>query len=361
MSKHAAHQPGLLAHCSSPIAHRPSPNSPPTYNGSVNSSPRTGEFALIQRLASVLGADAPPDLVAGIGEDAAAWRLGGEVLLATTDTMVAGVHFLPGRVPWPDVGWKALAANLSDIAAMGGTPLFALVTLGLPVDQQEDDIEALYAGLAECARCYGVTVAGGDIVRAGETFVSIALLGRAELRDGEPLLLRRDGAREGDLIAVTGTLGDSAAGLQRVREGAPAADALVQRHLRPQPRLAAGIAAVRAGIRCGIDVSDGLLQDTGHICEMSGLGAELDADALPLCAALRQAYPDDALRHAASGGEDYELVLIGPRGSLEAIRTDVPLTVIGRMVAGAPRARLLDGDGRERAFEKAGFDQLRDA
>jgi thiamine-monophosphate kinase len=332
------------------------------YNGVVKVS-QAGEFALIERLAGVLGGEAPAELLVGIGDDAAVWRSGGEALIATTDTMVEGVHFLPDAAPWADVGWKALAANVSDVAAMGGTPLFALVTLGLPPERSSRAPEALYEGLRECAAAYGVTVAGGDIVRAPQMFVTVALLGWAEMgEDGEPLLLRRDGAREGDVIAVTGALGGSAAGLLRLREGGQADDPLVRRHLRPEPRLAAGQAAVRAGIACGIDVSDGLMQDVGHVCERSGLGAEVEASRLPLSEGLAKAFPDDAVTLAASGGEDYELVLVGTAERIDGLRAalDVPLTVTGRMKAGEPRARLLDDGGAEIALTNTGFDQLRD-
>jgi thiamine-monophosphate kinase len=178
-----------------------------------------GEFGLIERLAAVVGAEVPADLILGIGDDAAAWWVGEQVLLATTDTLVEGVHFLPEFAPWVDVGWKALAVNVSDIAAMGGEPLFALVTLALPPGSEVAFAEELYGGLMECAREYGVTVAGGDVVRAPQVSVTVALIGRAQMREGEPLLMRRDGAKAGDVIAVTGTLGDSAAGLWRLRKG----------------------------------------------------------------------------------------------------------------------------------------------
>src|SRR5881397_81109 len=196
-----------------------------------------GEFGLIERLASALGEEAPADLILGIGDDAAAWRAGEQVLLATTDTLVEGVHFLPEFAPWADVGWKALAVNITDIAAMGGEPLFALVTLALPLEAEVSQLEELYGGLAECARGYGVTVAGGDIVRAPQICVTIALIGRAQMREGEPQMMRRDRAKAGDVVAVTGTLGDSAAGLWRLRKGATEEDALVRAHLRPLPRL----------------------------------------------------------------------------------------------------------------------------
>ena len=320
-----------------------------------------GEFALIRRLSEILDTKPPADLIVGIGDDCAVWRAGDTFLLATTDTLVEGVHFSPDSAPWPDVGWKALAVNVSDIAAMGGEPLFALVTLALPADTPVQAVDELYAGMRECAAEYGVTVAGGDIVQAPQVAITVALIGQAQISDDRPLLLRRDGARPGDLIAVTGTLGDSAAGLRRLREGATAGDPLVRAHLRPRPPLALAQEAARIGISCGIDVSDGLLQDIGHVCEMSKLGADVGAEALPLSAELRAAYPDQALALASGGGEDYQLVFVGPGETVEQLQhqAEVPLTVIGQItnVRGGG-VRLLDASGDEISLPP-GWEHLR--
>jgi len=322
-----------------------------------------GEFGLIERLTGMLPAEGSPDLIIGIGDDAAVWRAGSEYLIATTDTMVEGVHFVVGQAPWADVGWKALAVSVSDIAAMGGTPLFALVTLALPPEMPVDDVEVLYAGLAECAREYGLMVAGGDVVRAPQTSITVALVGKAERRDAQPLLLRRDAARPGDVIAVTGTLGDSAAGLRRLREGASADEPLARRHLWPRPPLAAAGMAAKIGAACAIDVSDGLLQDVGHICERSGVGAVIRATDIPLSGELRAAYPGDALRLACTGGEDYELVLVADCDLLDALAPMigfVQLTVIGEIVDDPEhRVRMLDDGGNEITFERGGWDAFR--
>ncbi len=322
-----------------------------------------GEFGLIERLAAAIGSEALPDLIVGIGDDAAAWRAGDAVILATTDTLVEGVHFLPEFAPWADVGWKALAVNVSDIAAMGGQPLFALVTLALPPETDVAVVDELYAGLLECAQQYGATIAGGDIVRAPQASVTIALMGRAQMRDGEPLLMRRDGAKAGDVIAVTGTLGDSAAGLSRLGKGVTVDDPLVQAHLRPHPPLEVAQEAARLGIMCAIDISDGLMQDLGHVCEMSGLGAMVRADALPLSEDLRSAYPEDALA-LACGGEDYELLFTGDEETVERVGEAISasLTVIGRMAeSGEHKPKLLDAAGDEMAMAGAGWDHLRGA
>ena len=326
-----------------------------------------GEFALIDRLARSLGGQAAGRLAIGIGDDAAVWRAEGGALIATTDTLVAGVHFLPERTPWRDLGWKALAVNVSDVAAMGGTPELALVTLGVPPETEVARVDELYQGLAEAGEAFGAVIAGGDIVRAPVFFVSVTLMGRAEVdAAGEPLVLRRDAAQAGDLVAVTGSLGGAAGGLIALRDGGlddSTASALIERHLRPQPRLRAGQAALRAGLRCAIDVSDGLIQDLGHVCRASGLGAVVRSDALPIDPALAAAFaPEEALGLATAGGEDYELVLVGAPEKIEAAGrdSDVPLTVIGEMVAAERHeAKLLDGSGREIALPTQGWDHLR--
>jgi thiamine-monophosphate kinase len=222
-------------------------------------------------------------------------------------------------------------------------------------------VTELYEGLQESARACDAQIVGGDVVRSPVMTITVALYGRAEQYDGEPLLLRRGDARAGDAIAVSGALGDSAAGLRRLREAAGADDPLVQRHLRPRARLAVASAAVHAGVRCGIDVSDGLLQDVGHICEASGVGAVIRAADVTLSDALRAAYPDEALELACTGGEDYELVLAGPRGAIDRVSdalNEGGLNVIGEIVGGEG-VRLIGEDGAEIHFERAGWDAFK--
>lgn len=323
-----------------------------------------GEFGLIDRLLR-LSPDRPDEIIVGPGDDAAVWRVGDDhpsYVIATTDTLVEGVHFLPGRTPWADLGYKAIAVNASDVYAMGGEPQFALVTLGLPPEMDVAQLDAVYRGLHEFG-C-GVTVVGGDVVRSPVFFITVALTGKPQVRDGRPLLLRRSRARPGDAIAVTGTLGDSAAGLRRFSAGAGPDDPLVRAHLRPAPPAAAAISAAQIGVQCGIDVSDGLLQDIGHLCEMSGTGAVVHADAIPISDAVRAAFPAEALRLACTGGEDYQLVLAGPAALLGEVAAvpSVRLTVIGEMTDGPEkRVHLLDADGREITFESPGWDHLRPA
>jgi thiamine-monophosphate kinase len=330
-----------------------------------------GEFGLIARLAEVLASEGSAELAGrlavGIGDDAAVWRTDAGAIMATTDTLVADVHFLPEHTPPRDLGWKAIAVNVSGVAAMAGTPDFALVTLAVPPDAQAEEIDELYRGLAEAGEAYGVVIAGGDVVRAPTAFVSIALAGRAELdANGEPLVLRRDAAKAGDSIGVTGCLGGANGGLRALREGAIESDAarsLVERHLRPQARLEVGRRALAAGMRCAIDVSDGLLQDLGHICEASRLGAVVWQDKVPIDPALADTFePEETLHCALAGGEDYELLVVGDQDQIADVsrQVDLAITTIGEMVIDTEgQAKLLDESGREVELPTAGWDHLR--
>lgn len=318
-----------------------------------------GEFPLIQRIARVVAESGPcaSDLLVGIGDDAAAWRSVSPVTLATTDSLIQGVHFDLATVPWRDLGWKALAANLSDIAAMGGRPRYVLVSLGLPPDTEVEAVMDFYRGLMELAREFGVAVAGGNLSRASEVSIHLSLLGEA-LEEG---MLLRSSARPGDTVAVTGYLGGAAAGLKALTEGSPLEEALRLAHLRPRPRVAEGQALVRCGIRAAIDISDGLLQDLSQMGLASGTAARVWFSQVPVHPLARQALPTECLELALSGGEDYELLFTGPQEQVEAARRalSLPVTAIGRMEVGkAGRVTLVDGEGREVAAGGRGWDHF---
>ncbi|HEY7269055.1 MAG TPA: thiamine-phosphate kinase [Dehalococcoidia bacterium] len=327
-----------------------------------------GEFELIRLLtreigASDAGAHARPGILVDVGDDAFVTVSADGATVWTTDTLVAGVHFLEDVTPWRNTGWKAIAVNVSDVAAMGAKPQNALVTLSLPPEQCVEDVVELYRGMRQCSDAFGVTIGGGDIVRSPVFSVTVALSGSARLSpDGEPEVLRRGAACPGDAIATTGTLGDAAAGLRLLQSGASREDAanrpLIDAQERPQPRVAAGVAAVAAGILCGIDISDGLVQDLGHICEMSGVTARVDISRLPLSRELRTRFGKESVDLALRGGEDYELLLCGSRQALEAAGID-DLTVIGEIIGGPPAVRLVDGAGVEVHLESTGWDHLR--
>ena len=329
-----------------------------------------GEFGLIDRLTEVLATESfatPRErLLVGIGDDAAVWRNESAATVATTDTLVAGVHFPLENTSWSNVGWKAITVNVSDAAAMGTRPDFALITLGLPADAETDDIDKLYRGIAQAADAFDVAIVGGDIVRAPVTFISVALTAQAQLaEDGQPLVLRRNAAKAGDLIAVTGSLGGAAAGLRVVLREEPATEvegAFIERYQRPQPRVEEGVLAVEAGLLCGIDVSDGLLRDLGHICQESGLGAVIGVEKLPIEEGLASSFGSaEALALAAGGGEDYELLLVGQADRIAELEreTDLPLTVIGEMTPDeARKVQLRTSTGQGIELPSEGWDHL---
>ncbi len=325
-----------------------------------------GEFGLIARLAKQV-ADArldPPavegfDLRLGIGADAAAWRPGGGIEVATTDTVVEGAHFTRETIPWADLGWKVWAANLSDIAAMGAVPTVGMVTLGLPSDLPVDAVDELYVGMLEACRCYRTLIVGGDIVGARDVFVTVGMNGACA---GEPL--RRDAARPGDAIAVSGALGGSAGGLRALRQGGEvteSARSLVRAHRRPEPRIETGQTLLREGVRCAMDLSDGLTADLGKLCAASGTAATIDAEKVPVAQALREVFPEDALQLALGGGEDYELLFTGPLPLIERLVGGLPAAaVIGEVTAGeAGRVVVVDESGAEMQLSEAGWEHLR--
>ncbi|HUY84737.1 MAG TPA: thiamine-phosphate kinase [Steroidobacteraceae bacterium] len=297
-----------------------------------------GEFELIRRYFTRSdGRPAAGVTVAGIGDDAAVLRIpAGCDLVAAVDTIVEGRHFPRGSEP-RSIGHRALAVNLSDIAAMGATPAWATLALTLPA-ADPDWLEGFSAGLFELARRHGVDLVGGDTT-AGPLTVSVQVLG--VVPSGEAL--RRGGTRAGDLIAVTGTLGDAGAGLEIALSPRRPEDrqalALAQRFLYPTPRVEFGRAARRIA-RAAMDVSDGMAGDLAKFAAAGGLAAHVDVERLPLSAALLGFAPlERALDHALAGGDDYELlVAVGPaeaaRLAAAAEESATPLTVIGEFRAG---------------------------
>ena len=322
-----------------------------------------GEFGLIERIAASVsdaGLATPTaggfSLILGIGDDAAAWRVAEGIEVSTTDTAVEGVHFTRETIPWADLGWKLWAANVSDVVAMGGAPLVGVVTLGLPGDLEVEAIDQLYDGMLEACRCYDTVIVGGDVVSARDFFMTVALNG---VCDGEPL--RRDAAEPGDAVAVSGPLGGSAGGLRVLVDGLAASDVLVATHRRPQPRVSSGIALRSEGVRCAMDISDGLAADLGKLCMASGVGATIEAPRVPVPSALVDAFGrDKALQLALSGGEDYEVVFTGPRQAVERAVSRIELAVvIGEVTADeSGRVRVIDAQGGEMTDASPGWEHL---
>ena len=293
------------------------------------------EFALIHALQRRLqSAPADPDTLLGIGDDAALLR-GHGVLAVALDTLNEGVHFFPGTDP-ADIGWKALAVNLSDLAAMGAQPRWALLSLSLP-QIEPGFVEAFMAGWQSLATSHGVQLIGGDTTR-GPCSISVTLLGQSA---PQPLL--RSAAQAGDDLYLSGCCGEAAVGLALRRGDLALADANARTHLlrrldRPQPRVALGQALAGAA-RAAIDVSDGLLADLQHLLTASGgLGAELALESLPETSELHLAAPSLAQRRQwqLAGGDDYELLFTAAPADREAIAAaaataETPITRIGRL------------------------------
>ena len=290
------------------------------------------EFDLIRRLSARLP-DPPEEVVVPIGDDCAVLRFGdGALWVAAADMLVSGRHFKQWATP-EDVGYKAVAANVSDVAAMGGVPRFVLASGG--ADDAETTMRCM-DGVLEACEEFGAYPLGGDTTGAAALILDVSILGQLA---HAPVL--RSGARPGDLLAVTGELGASVAGLLALESGDIAdperpAERLARKHLRPEPRLAAGRAAARLGVHAMIDLSDGLASDMRHLCERSGVGCRVDLDLLPIAGDTRE-YLGSSGRDpellAATGGEDYELLVAAPQEVIEALaaESEVPVTVIGEL------------------------------
>lgn len=321
----------------------------------------SGEFELIAAIRERLAAaGAPADsarVILGSGDDAAIVT-GREASATSVDMLVEGVHFEAPPFELREAGAKALTVALSDLAAMGATPGEAYVQLGAPADRADADLLAVADGLAAVAAAHGVVVAGGDLTAAPVLTIAVTVVGEAPSADA---LVRRDGARPGDALAVTGELGGAAAGLLILQRPELAdavepaiAAALRERQVAPMARIEAGLGLARAGATAMIDLSDGMAGDAGHVANASGVALEIDVESLPVAAgvdAVADAAGVSRLDLVVAGGEDYELLVALPERSLEP---SLGLTPIGR-VADGEGVRFSGPDGPVRV--QAGFDQ----
>jgi thiamine-monophosphate kinase len=329
-----------------------------------------GEFGLIDRISRLLPFSSP-NVVVGIGDDVAVLRTSGpEYILATCDTQAEGIHFIRDMITPCQLGRKAVAINVSDIAAMGGSPTWLLVSLSIPESTEVAFIEDLYRGMSEQAAAAGASIVGGNLSRMNLGFViDITLLGQIL---PEHLVLR-SGARVGDSIFVTGFPGESRAGLELVLQpyievGEQYRGKVLERHLTPQPRLLEGQILARSGlVHAMIDVSDGVLADLGHICDASGTGAYVAVGSIPVSEAVVEvcgAAAQNLLDWILTGGEDYELLFTADPGAEHELRkllaqTGLPCHRIGHITDRVGEVQVGDGDGILPAFGKKGWDHFR--
>ncbi len=321
-----------------------------------------GEFGVIDRLRALVGE--PPEGEVWLGDDAAVLRAPAGTILFTADLLVEGVHFDLELTGPEDLGYKSIAVNVSDVAAMGGTPRRALVSLTLRPGMELEWIEALYKGMRAASDRFGMAVVGGDISSGACLVISVALLGNPAGRR----VIERRGARPGDAVCVTGTLGASAAGYRLLRAGRR--DALRERpdlkeaHLRPSPRVAEAEVLRRHLPTAMIDVSDGFAADLSHLCDASAVGVVVDSSRLPVVDLSGLELDREPLELALAGGEDYELVFTIASERAEAAaaevegRTGTRLSIVGEVVE-ADRGRVLTLDGVERPLEGRGWDHLK--
>lgn len=318
------------------------------------------ELDLIDRLEAMLSA-VGPRVLRGPGDDAAVIRAGGYAV-TSIDTMVEDVHFRRSQLRPEEIGHRALAGALSDLAAMAAWPGEAYLALGVPPGVQEDYLVSVVSGAIELAQELEVSIAGGDVTRAPVLFLTFTVVGWIS-DPGE--LVGREGAQPGDLVGVTGCLGGAGAGLALLEgradaEALPAelAGALRTRYARPRPQLEAGRALARAGARGMIDISDGLATDARHLARRSGARFELSLSRLPLDPGVELVAAElgtDARVLAATAGEDYELCVCLPPSCAELAQASCPrpLTWIGQVAEGQPEVRFLDSEGELEGFEHA--------
>lgn len=313
-----------------------------------------GEFGFLADLLPRLRKGA--GVVVGPGQDCAVVRIGDRRLLVTVDAVVEGVHFKADWISPKQLGRRSFLVNASDIAAMGGRPLWCVVSVGAPANYPRRSLALLHAGIDDAASEFGACIVGGNITASSRLSVSLTLIAAAPKR-----MVTRRGARPGDRIFVTGTVGDAALGVQRLRCGSRGGSA-VRRYREPSPRLWAGKSLVEAGVASAmIDVSDGLVQDLGHICEQSGVGAIVECARLPRSDAYRRLLGDDS-KLALSGGEDYELLCTVPEDKTALLarlkpRLRCAITRIGT-VTKERRVRVIDHIGAVVDLGTRGYDHF---
>jgi len=324
-----------------------------------------GEFGLIARIRKWMAAS-DPYLIQGIGDDVAVIEMGSKALLVTTDILIEGIHFDRAWIDPYRLGKKSLFVNLSDIAAMGGTPKYFLISLGIPKNLPFSFVSLFYRGLKDGAKKFQVDLIGGDTSLSKKIIINICLLGEGKKQN----LLFRKGAKVGDDLYVSGTLGDAVLGLKILQKKGPRGGpkGLVEKHLSPSPRIQLGKAIGKhRWATAMIDVSDGLLIDAKHLLEESKVGARIWEDRIPLSGLYRKwihSYSKDHYQLALSGGEDYELLFTAPiqtRGKISALArsSKISITRIGEILPQKEGFYIIKKDGKEYFPPRLGFEHFK--
>jgi thiamine-monophosphate kinase len=328
-----------------------------------------GEFGLINLIRSTSARYEDPghtpwqEVLVGIGDDAAAWQSGNRIQLATTDTLVQDVHFDLRIIDWDELGWKALAVNLSDIAAMGGIPKYALLSLALPGELEVEDISKFIDSMMHMAREFSVALVGGNVTTAPNVVITVIIIGCSR----DKAMLKRSTASSGEQIAVTGYLGLSAAGLEMLRGQAiisdPKISNLLRRsHFKPMPRVKEGQILIEQGVKTAIDISDGLVADLDHICESSKVNAKINIEQVPVHPIVTANFPNHQ-ELALCGGEDYELLFTADEATVARVKQvlSCPVTVIGNITREKLPTRVTVMDNKENIipYKEGGWEHFK--
>ena len=327
-----------------------------------------GEFGLINLIRSSSarfeksGYTPWKEVLVGIGDDAAAWQSDNHIQLATTDALAQDIHFDLDVISWEELGWKALAVNLSDIAAMGGIPKYALLSLALPGELEVEDISKFTNSMMHLAREFGVAVVGGNVAAAPNVVITVTIIGCSKGR----AILKRSTASSGEQIAVTGYLGLSAAGLEMFKgktiSDPEISNILRRAHFKPMPRVKEGQILIEQGVKTAIDISDGLIADLDHVCEFSKVNARIKVEQVPVHPVVTANFPNYQ-ELALCGGEDYELLFTANEITVARAKQalNCPVTVIGDITEEKlpTRVTVVDSNGNIIPYKKGGWEHFK--
>lgn len=333
----------------------------------MNQISSISEFDLIKRLNNIIIENTSHDyssenIIMGIGDDAAIVNPIESKNVVTTDTMVENTHFIYDLTNFRNLGWKSLATNYSDIAAMGCKPIHSVVNLGLRPNQKISDIEEIYLGFCELVNEFGGSIIGGDVVRSDTFFISITVTGVSE----NDTILTRNKAQIGDEIFVTGNLGNSRVGLEIILNSPENINLsnnkhFIQAHTRPNPNIQQGLDLVRAGITTAMDISDGLLNDLKKMCDSSGVGADIYIESIPADKHIKDKYPEKWDEIVISGGEDYELLFTADHNSINKLKniSESKFFSIGKITDQSSGIKVVDSKGQIKTYNQLGWDHFK--